>query len=531
MGKVRVKISSLSISETEVHPAWNAEFLRKIEKGRVYYSHEMRDNMTFTGVDFTLINGLTNECEKITMTVERFCSGDWQLYWTGFFTKFDCKPDFFRCRMDAKVKPDNLYECLFEQWETEQTVYAETGVEVPVRSLGGTYQGGLNFCQVCRATADLTPCDTYDDGCIEPGYPKVYAYPSPICPEPNRFEIHTYWHREVGTGTLTEPPPWASGWTHLTGTTWWRCPDPDTADLEIGVLKWGRRFDLVLEKMFAEVDCEITLRSHFFNINATHAAPPDNDAYDYAVAAYQDMTVHQKSDVKRPHGDKSFEFVWKMKLKTLLEDLQNIFNVYWKLDGSDLILEHISYFEGAEGEDYSLKTMPLSLEYEPNTARTERFFWSDEDCNSHFRGKPIVYSCGEGESTRRVSLFSTDVQFIHNESFQDSISDANFVLISNVVNDGVYFIIDKNSPLGWTTLHDKLHRHYRLFGSGTMNGVLETFLSVIPIKKQPEFTVTYCCDNDTDPLKYVTTPLGIGHVQTQTENLYKDTLKIQLNYE
>jgi hypothetical protein len=29
----------------------------------------------------------------------------------------------------------------------------------------------------------------------------------------------------------------------------------------------------------------------------------------------------------------------------------------------------------------------------------------------------------------------------------------------------------------------------------------------------------------------VVTPLGNGHVQTQTENIYKDLMKLQLNYE
>ena len=83
----------------------------------------------------------------------------------------------------------------------------------------------------------------------------------------------------------------------------------------------------------------------------------------------------------------------------------------------------------------------------------------------------------------------------------------------------------------WFNIHANLFMHYRPFISGTMNQEATTFLTTQKIQKQPEFTVGLCCDEGFDPTQYITTQLGQGRIMDSTENIKKDTLQLQLNYE
>jgi len=490
----------------------------------------LKNEIKFYGEDFTLINDLTDDCERIAVTVESFCGGSWVEYpWAGYFTKFDCKFDFSRCAVSAKITTDDLYTCLANEWKEDINIYSGTGSTIITRAFAGTYEAGKGCCQYCSPTFTLAPCNDFSitDYCEE--YTHATQPTSGYCA--GQYLIQTCYHRVVGVGTSVTPPPYGDpgDWTYISGNNWWRCPD--FSEISLGVLRYGRRFDTVLEYLVAQTGCGLTVRSHFFGINATHAAAPSNDAYDYADEHYQELTIHQKSDVKRPDStNPSLSFVWNMKLKDVLDDLQTMFNVFWKIDGTSLIIEHVSYFTQSAGGDYSTRTMPLTWEYDADTPRKEKFVWSDIECSTVFEGDPIIYDCGNGDIERKVNLFSTDVAFIRDVANQDKISDEGFVLVSNKLDGSDYWINDANRPLGWQNLHDKLHRHNRPFTSGSMNGTPETFDSVQKIKKQPAFTVAYCCDDDFDPADYVTTALGQGTVQDAAVNLKKDTVQIQLNY-
>lgn len=536
MANARIKISSDSIVETVVDAIWSGEFTHKKERDRVWYSHEMKSALVLTGSDFHLINDLANACERVSVEVELFCGGEWVAYpWTGYFTKFDTSRDFggiqfSQCRMEIKVRTDDTYDCIQREWEDDISIFSASAV-IQTRPFKGTYEI-LGTCYFCSGTPDPTPCDDLGVSgvaCLEYSSSNL----SDDCPSGQYQVIFTY-HRVIGVGTPSTPPTYGTGWTYLSGSNWWRCPDED--EIAIGVLKYGRRFDDTLEYLVAQTGCGLTVRSHFFGINATHAAAPSNDAYTYATANYQNMTIHQKSDVKRPDAtNASFvpptsSAVWKMRLKDLLEDLRIIFNVWWKVDGTDLILEHISYFGASAGANYSAKPMRLSLEYDQDTPRKEIFKWSDPDVSALFRGFPIEYDCGNGSKEYNVKLFTTDLPFIRDETTQEAVKDDGYVLICNQIIGGEYIIIDLNYPLRFQNIHDKLYRHNRPFGSGTLNQNPVTFLSTEKIQKQPEFSVGMCCDEAFDPTKYITTALGQGGVDSVTRNLKKDRAEFQLNY-
>jgi len=205
--------------------------------------------------------------------------------------------------------------------------------------------------------------------------------------------------------------------------------------------------------------------------------------------------------------------------------------LFYKIDGTDLILEHISYFDSSAGADYTATPMKLALEYDAETPKRELFKFCDPDVSPLFAGFPITYNCGNGDKERRMKLFNFDVPFIVDPLNQDKVSDDQFVLICNKIIEGEYIIIDKNYPLRWYNIHANLFMHYRPFISGTMNDEATTFLSTQKMQKQPEFEVGLCCDEDFDATKYITTRLGQGRIMNSVENIKKDKLTLQLNYD
>ncbi len=544
MAKVRWKIQSASIPETIVTPIWDGRFSYRRDRNEVYYAHEPTNDISLTGDDFALVEEVESGCEKITVTVERWCGDDWQTYWQGFFAKFNCRFNYGgikvrNCLLDAKLTKDDKYDCLLKNWQTDVNIYGASA-EITVKPFEGEYEiyTGVecNFC-VPSGTPPAACATLADDWCMEQEILSFEAdYPGGWPCDPSETLITRMFHRIIGVGTPTTPPPYDTGWTYLSGNDWWRCPD-ELADsnLVISPMTHGRRFNDVIEHLVDELDCGLTVRSHFFGINATHDAPPANDAYGFATAYCQDITIHRKSDVKRPNAtNPSSQAVWTMKLKDLLDDFKKVFNVFWRIDGDDLILEHISYFEGAAGADYSEKPMPLQLKYEDDTPRVEKFYWQDKDLPGFFKAQPIVYDCGNGEKEYQSALFSTDVKGIQDELNQDVVADAGWVLISCRVVSSEYFAntLDDlvNGAFRWFNLHENLHRHNRYFETGTMNGVAASFLSVQKMREQPEFRVGICCDDGFDPANNITTLLGTGQVRTATENILQDTLELNLNY-
>ncbi len=527
MSKVRVLIESDSIAQSEVAAVFKGEFLHEAERDQIFYRHKLSGDILFSGTDYNTIMDAP-ACELITLTVQRYCSDEWQDYWQGTFTRYDCKVDADRCELKVAPDPNDKYKCLLDAWNTEQTIY-DAGDVVPVKSLAGDYQPG-GQCVECRFYGDEGPCASPDpDYCVDEVI--VTNSEEGECPGGEPLIVTTNFHRVVGVGTPTTPPAYGSGWTYISGNDWWRCPDGDF-ELGIGKLAHGRLFNDVLEYMVAQAGCTLTVRSHFFDINATHAAPPSNDAYTFAETYLQDLTLHQKSDVKRPFSsDPSKAKVWVMKLRDLLDDLREMFNVYWDiLDDGSLIIEHDSYFTELTGADYSDRRIRSQYDNDNDGApRKEIFRWSDDATLSlAHRGYPIEYDCGEGEVERRVKLFTNDVLEVNDSANAEFIADKGFVLISCQVVDGEHVIQDFNNSMGWVELHDNLHRHGRYSIEGTMNNTPTTFTTAKRVKKLADFTVPVCCDEGFDPIQTVTVPAGVGRVKQATENIYRDTIKFQL---
>jgi hypothetical protein len=340
------------------------------------------------------------------------------------------------------------------------------------------------------------------------------------------------WHREVGTNTPTQPPTYSGPWQPLSGSSWWRCPDQGAVDL--GTFKYGRTLQSVITYMAGLIGCGLSVRSHFFGIDATHPPPPANAAYAFALEYLQNVTLHQKSDVKRPDGDKSFSKVWTMKLKDLLDDLREMFNVYFVVTGAQgarvMTLEHFSYWETLHGLDLSGRKIKRAYRQDDDgSPQKESFKWSDDVVlGFEHAGYPIEYECGNGEKEHKVKLFTCDVAQVKASVNAENVSDRNFVLMANRLIGGQRLIYPNNEPLGWLQLHEHLHRHNRYFGTGKMNNSATTFDDPRKTRRLQQFTVPHCCDENFDPTKLVITPLGDGQVQRGARNTIGNTITLDL---
>lgn len=280
--------------------------------------------------------------------------------------------------------------------------------------------------------------------------------------------------------------------------------------------------------------CSYTVKSDFFNINPD-ASAPSNDAYT-ASAALHTMFVFQKSDVKRP-GDSNPATIGFLTLRDLLGWLRKMFNVYWRVDGTDFRLEHISYFEGVNGEDLT-STQPnttsnrndFTFDNDKLVPR-ESFSWMDPTTDSDFHGLDIIYpnSCAdpdlEPEITNLDQVF-TDLSRI--DALPDSVSDEGFFFMATDLDGGTYYInretgelsgdIKANAHLSWANLHDNYLTWGRLQPSGTLNNVSQTFNSYRPSKRQQSIPMQISVDDffALDLTEKLNTGIGWGEIEKGT---------------
>lgn len=522
MAEVRVKISSASIDETEVTPIWKGEFNYNPENDRPFFRVALAGSLIFRLSDYTLINDVPDNCETITVTIERFCGEDFETFWTGTFSRLNCIIDPQKCTISVKPAVLDAYNCILSQLNKEQIIYT-AGDEILVKPFQGLLQ--LEVCDRVDDEYNTVPesscIDSTDNWCMIGNNTISYL---DYDPETIRYQILTTWARIV----KDFPSDPGSPWTLLTGTTYFRCPDDGS---NYYIHQYGRLFGDVVQYLLDQTGCGLTFTSDFFNVNPPGTAP-DNAAYTYAETYLHNLTIHQKSDAKRPTAtDKARNLVWTMKFEDFLDDMAVMFEAYWRIEGSDFRLEHLSYFEQVSGLDATSVSQNLTLSGEgSNGVEREDYEYLDKLCEEDFKDVPIEYSCGTGAKTKKLKLFSTDIRFIELTDNNEAIADAGYVLMSCEIVDDVYYCLDNNDGLSWQRLHETLHLWGREFAAGTVNGDPVTFNSSKRRFKQSPFTMQLCCDDDFDPNDLITTPIGDGEIDAATYSITKDQLIPTLKY-
>lgn len=546
MANYRVKIGSVDLGlSTQVVPVgWDSVLEQKKDSDSRNYSYNPRAEWTMNcarlplawGADaMTIFQSLLDEEENCTVfevSVEVECpagSDTWVERWTGEFSSKDWKSDRDKKTLSVKPKEINSFDCLKKAWKTEKNIFAAVAWQT-LKPYYFIYHDTQNIIVVPIGTPCPAPPAVTDHCWYETEATPVYDMADTLCV----YYYHRFQLPGTCTGSTPVEPNTFDTWTLLenncpTSSLWWRCPDGPRVPFEF---IHGQRLDGILEYLFLETGCGLTIKSDFFNINAD-ATAPSNVAYTAAETFYRNLLIFQKSDIKRHDAsDPARQPAFTIRLADLLSDLKTMFNLDWSItdSGATFRLEHVSYFEAIPGNDYTAANYKNELEQDKADApRLTRYFYRDEQCTDYFKGFPIEIYCGEEEKESRLSLFSCDVAFIVSDDALESIGDDGFVLVAAEVSGGTLYNTNNNRPLAWTELHDNFYRH-NMAGAGEINGVPVAPLSLKPTRKQPAFMVSHCCDDDFNAYHLQTTALGDGQVQAAKWNIAKDYLELELKY-
>ncbi len=364
MSKIKIYIESDSLALQEVHPSFEGTFTHERKDGQIYYSHSLEGALKFNkSADYELLEGIADECEEIRLYIKILRDGEYIQYWAGYFSKFKFTQHFGQCWIE--VKPEELSSSTCYEQGLSDSYSAYTAAIVSTSAIGGTLEELV--CTNINNHGTFADYDYMianpDDSCV-PIMPEFdwclqsnivtesgvdYTETRPPGPEPLVLHQYTTWQREVVTtdcvGGLSVPPGFGTGWTLLVPdcggsntSTYWRCPASGSS--VAGPYIHGRTLAGVLEEILEGMDCGLTVKSDFFGINPVGDAP-SNIAYTFASQYCQNISVHQKSDVKRKTATNEAGVAeWTLSAEDFFEDLTKMFNVFVKIEESELILEH-----------------------------------------------------------------------------------------------------------------------------------------------------------------------------------------------
>lgn len=547
------------LGNTRFYPANSSlEFAWKKEKGQVFYRLDLNTSLNIVGDEFKKFYALDRgqyRGEKIGLEIKRKCGDSYNPFWTGFFALIDGNFDVSRCKLEIKPRIDDVYTPFIEDWEKEKDFIGGEGA--PKAYTLSLIEGSFEYTD-CTTTlriedSDPPPAPSMFSNCVPNDYPATWQFVKyeiekrGIPGEEESVWSKKYFYSRIITTTQCDGGnpvmPFGDGWIMISNncpnSTTWARPINLSNNLDLTKLNNGRKLKDVLQYA-----TNLLVTSNFFSINNDNSNP-NNAAYEYALKYLNDLHIYQKSDVRRlsPKAADDTDLVYQnatkaiYKLKDLLDSLRTIFNVFWYIDNSKLIIEHISYFQN----NYMLDMTKESLKHrirgfhkyqykKEELPITEKFKWmEDSDIDGDFDAPSIKYNKvfsydkEDGKNTEySTKSITTNIEFISLN--KDKISDAGFVIAavkngsiiaSKGVISGTYKI---NAPLCFANLLDALHRHDRPQINGNMNNSDTRFETARKIRKQDPISIEICCTDlsEFDPKDLVKTQLGWGEVETAT---------------
>lgn len=522
---------------TEISPGGDdIQFEDVKERNAIFHRRHCRTEFTLYGAAYDTIKALfdVDKCDEILLHL-RYDNVE---QWKGSVNLKKSK--WFDDICNVKITPqieDNA-TCVLQNWEEEKNMFG-FGSEVVAETFFGTLVeitcGPVNQSSPVEINGffeqNVNACLSGNDA----AYTLRRAYIEEITPGSSYDHYATYVTEQAVItclGGLPVPPP-GDGWVLLIND----CGGSNTATYgrpvqvvytgEMSATS-GKYWDNTYEsvggsvsqydngRLFSDIiqglvnPCGYTVVSDFFNINPD-ATAPSNSAYTASTSLHT-LFVYQKADIKRPDASNPSTIGY-LKLRDVLNWLREKYNVYWRVDGTDFRLEHVSYFEGSNGEDLT-STQPEIVANRNNftfdndkLVPREQFSWMDPTNDADFRGLDIVYpnSCTDPElepNNVALSRVFTDLGKIFDNV--EAVSDEGFFFMATDLISGTYYInretgeisgeIKANAHLSWANLQENYLTWYRMQPTGTLNNISQTFDSYKRSKRQqlisPQFSVT-----------------------------------------
>ena len=569
----------------------------KEDEDDVFYRAKPDTELLLTGDDFEYLNDIqagANKCDPITLTVELECGGTDTMVFTGVFRTSDCDFDLDDCTATIKPFANDDYVELYENWETEYNILSGT-TRTTVRQIYGDLETDTCFdLAFVGSPSTLPPWEELDSCLSSPGDGWVLLRTLIRFEDPGPDIVASTWVREKVTGEVPEPP--GGGWIDLGGGDWAREPDlteeytikidtfngtegefdayfgvvgadiivassgieisdaedngyeelatgADEGDLyyKKAVYDNGVLLEELLDHMMPISGGSIV--SDFFSINGD-ATAPSNDSYTDAAANLVNLVFHQIADVSNWDA---FQNTTKgiMTFKFLLEYLKKKFDVRWTVTGTVIRVEHISYFENAQGLDLTSSAYEAWIEktnkfsHKAPPVRYEYFKGMESPVTDYFEGLNIEYTNCTGEDFETNDFNIPD--FMHDLGYTqgnaDDIQTKGFFVFATEERSGSYYAIFNNGyangKLSTTYVHDKHWRWRREQAQGYLNGVLETFETYKPDMIQIPLIVQFAnCSAlvNYDPALEMKTGLGWGEVQQVSISLKNCSMNLSLRH-
>ena len=381
--------------------------------------------------------------------------------------------------------------------------------------------------------------------------------------------ITTTYAREFVAGS-TQPP--GDGWISVSGGFARRIsrvyspaksqildPDPNKIVQVYDVTGLGEDFTAVnipngvrlSDILSTYLSCSLSIVSDFYGINPDSTAPA-NTPYTEALENLQDFLLFQKSDVKRPTAS-NFATVGRTSIKKILEVLQVMHNTTLRIVGTQLRLEHVSYFSQSTGLDLTAAPYSNYVDGKIQTtydntsaAKSERFAWS-ETVSPMFTGTPIRYSeeCllsdAPDETLYTAADMNSDVLYIQGNP--DRVDDRGFVPVAAYRNGSDYYLVQEtnlsdgnlypNGHMAWPNLLAHYHTYDRLYPTGVMNGAATTFDSSKRRKVGEDVDIILSNNSFWDVYSagdLVETEIGVGEVTKSSYDSLDCKLNLQVRY-
>src|ERR1044072_1161920 len=544
---------------------------------RLDYNKDMPSKIVFRNQDFDRFLSIENtpsRCGFFYIQVERKCSGNWVPWFSGRFILNDCSWDLHRCEVEVKLDKFEEEGCLEESKNQEINLFAH----IPQRPTVTLYTGSLSIEKVTFKSTVLSlakPMDTSPlwQGSGTPaggGWVSFYHYWGIVIPQHLK---ETRWARQVLTVPSGFPAPGAEwilvgpvsgGNKYAKPVGVYDCVEEEVINQGAVVRSYKKECKILgngvgvnsidngmaladVLAAFPSVFCNgITVKSEFFQINPD--VPTTINYVTNEPTKTANIYLFQKSDVKRPNVSGNATIA-NLSWEKLMNFLAVMFNVRWRIQGTTLRIEHISWFGKNQGFNLTLPKYQkyvhgltrYSYKTEQIPAKEEFIFM--EAGPGDFTGVPILYTSGcvsqEGRGAKKTfstEIVTTDVELcLQNPNSKDSIvDDKGFVLVAAdlggliLSEPGILSGAKLNNTLAWAQLQRDYHRHYRPLKTGMMNGEATQFLSVRPLRKGIPLTIPLCCDNVFNSDDTVATRLGIGTVEKATYRFRDDMLTLEL---
>jgi hypothetical protein len=591
--KYRYRISS-RLGLQQVNPLGEADFTiewsQEEDEGKLDYKQELPSNIVFRGTPYETMLKLERSiyrCDFIQIAVDRPCDsgpGDtWVEWFNGRMSLNDGEWDLDKC--EVKIKLDDLKEeqCFEDNKTTEinllqnifsrRTVFLNpTNVTIETVEYSETVDLSTGDCGALAWGGAGSP----SDGNWNYYY---YRFTQDNSLIPAQCEMVTRWARETVLVDCGDPAP-GPEWLLITDgcpggqrkyarpartyacqyqypnygdavqITEYECQIVGSSTAVPSIDNGVTLNDVVA--LFINTFCPgFTFVSDFFQIN-----PDVPSAVNYVTGQRSKtrfLTLFQKSDVKRPTASGNATKA-NLSFEKLFEMLVKAYNVRWRVEGSTVRMEHVSYWTRNAGLDL---TQPKYAQYirglrkysyqSDDIPAREEFKWMEAGYGD-FQGVPIIYSGGCVTKGSRnnvkqfaIDKFTTDVELVLSNPNPDSnvVSDDGFVLIAADYDGTNYYIITEsaifggsslNNSLAWAQLHRDYHKWDRPLSSGSMNSTPTDFFTTKPTKKGEKIRIPLCCTDTFNPDETIKTPLGLGVVDKATFSFRDETLEVELLY-